>query len=245
MERLQKYLARSGVASRRAAERLIANGLVAVNGQVVTEPGVRVEAGVDVVEIDGRRAEPPASMVYLALHKPPGVVTTTSDQWGRPTVLDLLPKLGRIFPIGRLDADSEGLLLLTTDGELANRVMHPRYGCHKEYRALVRGTLDLETLERLRRGVDLDDGRTAPAQVELDEPAGEDGGERRRWVRVTLREGRKRQVRRMLAAVGLNVDRLVRVGVGPIGLGNLPVGSSRPLGRSEVAALRAACGGTT
>jgi 23S rRNA pseudouridine2605 synthase len=201
---------------------------------------MRVDEETDLVEVDGRRARPTAGLVYVALNKPPGVVSTTSDPWGRPTVLDLVPHLGRLFPIGRLDADSEGLILLTTDGELANLVMHPRYGCHKEYRALVRGTLSPESLERLRSGIELEEGRTAPAEVELDQA---EQGERR-WVRITLREGRKRQVRRMLAAVGVNVDRLVRVRIGPLGLGELAVGSSRPLGRSEVAALRSACGGT-
>jgi pseudouridine synthase len=240
VERLQKYLARSGIGSRRTAETLIAAGRVAVNGQVVTEQGVRVAAGTDIVEVDGRRAEPSTRNVYLALHKPAGVVTATSDPWGRPTVLGLVPRLGRLFPVGRLDADSEGLLLLTSDGELANRVMHPRYGCHKEYRALVRGTPDPDALDRLRRGIDLEEGRTAPAEVELEE----DSDDGKRWIRVTLREGKKRQVRRMLAAVGLNTERLVRVRIGPLTLGNLPVGSSRPLGRSEITALQAACGGT-
>jgi 23S rRNA pseudouridine2605 synthase len=172
------------------------------------------------------------------VNKPVGTVTTTSDPWGRPTVLDLAPRIGRLYPVGRLDADSEGLVLLTDDGELANRVMHPRYGCQKEYRALVRGEPTAEALERLRSGIELDDGRTAPAEVELAQPA--PGG--RRWLRVTLREGRNRQVRRMLAAVGLPVERLRRVRIGPLELGGLPPGASRPLSKSEVAALRASTG---
>jgi pseudouridine synthase len=239
VERLQKYLAGCGIASRRAAERLISAGRVRVNGEIVAELGTRVEPGVDRVEVDGGLVTPPPAKVYLAVNKPPGFVTTTSDPRGRATVLDLVPSLGRLFPAGRLDADSEGLLLLTNDGELANRVMHPRYGCEKEYRALVRGTPTLQALEQLRNGIDLEEGRTAPARVAADGPA--EGG--RHWLRVTLREGRKRQVRRMLAAVGLPVERLQRVRIGPLQLGNLPPGRSRPLGRSEVAALRAASGG--
>jgi pseudouridine synthase len=235
MERLQKYLASCGIASRRAAEQLISAGRVSVNGQVVAELGTRVEPSVDRVEVDGRPVAPPPAKVYLAVNKPPGIVTTTSDPRGRPTVLDLVPRLGRLFPAGRLDADSEGLLLLTNDGELANRVMHPRYGCEKEYRALVRGTPSAQALEQLRSGIELAEGRTAPARVAVDGPA--EGGSY--WLRVMLREGRKRQVRRMLAAVGLPVERLQRVRIGPLELGSLPPGRSRPLGRSEVAALRA------
>jgi 23S rRNA pseudouridine2605 synthase len=177
-------------------------------------------------------------MVYLALNKPRGVIATARDPFGRPTVLDLAPDRPRLFPVGRLDAESEGLMILTNDGDLANRIMHPRYGCQKEYRALVRGEPTAEALERLRSGIELDDGRTAPAEVELAQPA--PGG--RRWLRVTLREGRNRQVRRMLAAVGLPVERLRRVRIGPLEVGGLPPGASRPLSKSEVAALRASTG---
>jgi 23S rRNA pseudouridine2605 synthase len=174
--------------------------------------------------------------VYLALNKPFGVVSTTADPWGRSTVLDLVPKVGRLYPVGRLDADSEGLMLLTDDGDLANLVMHPRYGCEKQYRALVRGEPADDLLSQLRDGVTLSEGKTGPARVELAEPAGAG----RRWIDITLREGRKRQVRRMLGTVGLPVERLQRVRIGPVLLGSLPLGASRPLSRSEVAALRAA-----
>ena len=238
MERLQKYLARSGVASRRAADQLIAAGRVRVNGVLVGQVGPSIEPEVDRVEVDGRAIQPPPTHVYLALNKPPGVVTTTADPWGRRTVLDLVPDLGRIYPVGRLDASSEGLLFLTNDGELANRLMHPRYGCEKEYHALVHGTITPAAIAQLRSGIELDDGRTAPARVELGERDDAD----RQWVRVTLHEGRKRQVRRMLAAVGVSVERLRRVRIGPLELGDLPRGRSRPLARSEVAELRAACG---
>lgn len=237
MERLQKFLARAGVASRRAAEELIRSGRVRVNGETVTQLGMQVDPEHDRVEVDGAVVRPSAQKLYVALNKPAGVVTTTRDPWGRPTVMDLVPKIGRLYPVGRLDADTEGLLLLTNDGELANRVMHPRYGCDKEYRALVRGVPSEEALEQLRHGVQLDDGRLArPVRVEIAEQA--PGG--RQWLRVTLREGRKREVRRMLAAVGMPVEYLQRVRIGPLKLGRLPVGKARPLSRSEVAALYAA-----
>ena len=234
MERLQKYLASCGVASRRAAERLIEAGRVKVNGSVVSELGSRVDPGLDRVEVDGREVRPPTGMVYLAVNKPPGYISTVADTHGRRTVVELVPQLGRLFPVGRLDADSEGLLLMTNDGELANRLMHPRYGCDKEYRALVDRPLDRAAIERLRQGVELEDGPTGPAEAELEKtlPSGQ------AWLRVTLREGRRRQVRRMLAAVGATVERLQRVRIGPLELRDLPRGASRPLSRSEIAALR-------
>jgi pseudouridine synthase len=238
VERLQKVLAGRGVASRRGAEALIAAGRVAVNGEVVTDPGRRIDPRADQISVDGRPVRPPPDKVYVALNKPPGVVSTTNDPWGRPTVLDLLPRIGRLYPVGRLDAESEGLMLMTNDGELANRLMHPRYGCAKEYRALVRGEPTPDRLEQLRRGVLLDDGLTAPAEAEVE--GAEAGGH---WLRVTLREGRKRQVRRMLAALGLQVERLQRVRIGSLRLGALPLGACRPLSRTEIAALQGTAGG--
>lgn len=234
LERLQKYLAARGVASRRGAEELISAGRVSVNGAVVTELGSKVDPDQDRVAVDGRPIGAATAMVYLAVNKPIGVVSTVRDPQGRPTVSDLVPKIARLFPVGRLDADSEGLMLMTNDGELANRLMHPRYGCEKEYRVLVRGAPDERQLQELRSGVQLDDGPTAPAELH---PA-EAEGPSRRWLHVTLREGRKRQVRRMLAAVGLPVERLQRIRIGTLVLGSLPAGASRPLSRSEVAALR-------
>jgi 23S rRNA pseudouridine2605 synthase len=238
VERLQRFLASRGVASRRAAEKLISAGRVTVNGATVTELGTKVDEAHDVITVDGNPVKATAARVYVAINKPVGMVSTTSDPWGRPTVLDLVPRIGRLYPVGRLDADSEGLLLMTNDGELANRLMHPRYGCEKEYRALVEGAPTVEALADLRRGILLDDGLTAPADVELaeqEQPA-------LRWIKVTLREGRKRQVRRMLAAVGLTVRRLRRVRIGSLEVGSLPLGASRPLSRSEIAALRVASG---
>lgn len=237
MERLQKYLARCGVASRRRAEALIATGGVSVNGQLVQEQGRQIDPSRDQVEVDGSPVRPPPGKVYLALNKPTGVVSTTSDPWGRPTVANLLPATARLFPVGRLDADSEGLMLMTSDGELAHRLMHPRFGCSKEYLVLVRGRPGEATLERLRRGVLLEDGPTAPADVATTRT---EAG--RAWLRITLREGRKRQIRRMLAAVDLPVERLRRVRIGPLRLGALPTGAWRPLSEPEVAALRQSAG---
>ncbi|MBC7104760.1 MAG: rRNA pseudouridine synthase [Firmicutes bacterium] len=233
-ERLARYLARSGVASRRRAEAVIAAGRVAVNGTVVTTPAFTVDPERDRVTVDGRPVHP-EPRVYLMLNKPPGYVSTVSDPRGRPTVLDLVPRVGRLYPVGRLDADSEGLLLLTNDGELSLLLTHPRYGVPKTYRVWVAGVPDRGTLTRLARGVELEDGPTAPARVRLVR-AGRAGS----VLEVTLREGRKRQIRRMCAAVGHPVLRLVRVGLGPVNLGALPPGRWRELRPEEVAALRRA-----
>src|SRR5919199_129269 len=166
-QRLQKVLAHGGVASRRAAERLITEGRVTVNGAAVRALGARVDPERDRVAVDGRPVAQAGEHVYLMLHKPAGVVSTAADERGRPTVLSLVRADRRIYPVGRLDADSEGLLLLTDDGELALRLTHPRYGVAKEYHALVRGVPDRGALAQLRRGLDLEDGRTAPARVDL------------------------------------------------------------------------------
>ena len=227
-ERLQKALARAGVASRRAAEQLIREGRVAVNGQVVRELGTRVDPARDRVTVDGQPLAPPAARHYVLLNKPRGYVSTARDEWGRPTVLDLVPREGRLYPVGRLDADSEGLLLLTDDGDFALRLTHPRYKVPKEYHVLVPAPVPAEALVRLRAGVELAEGRTAPAEVAVlrHEPPGT-------WLRVVLRQGWKRQVRRMLAAVGLPVARLVRVRVGGLTLGDLPPGAWRALSPAE------------
>ncbi|MDA8217113.1 MAG: pseudouridine synthase [Dehalococcoidales bacterium] len=231
--RLQKALAQAGVSSRRAAEDLIRQGRVAVNGAVVTTLGTKVRPGVDRVTVDGREVGPAQNMVYFALNKPAGYVSTTSDTHGRPTVLDLVPKRGRLYPVGRLDADTEGLLLITNDGEFAYRVTHPKHELEKEYHALVRGLPDREDIALLRRGVEIEGRLTALADVGIiAELAGET------WLRVTLHEGRKRQVRLMCAAVGHPVIRLRRVRVGPVALGDLPTGKWRELSPAEVAALQ-------
>jgi 23S rRNA pseudouridine2605 synthase len=236
-ERLQKVLAKAGVASRRAAEALIRGGRVSVNGAVVTELGTRADATKDDVRLDGERLRQPRARV-IALHKPPGVVTTLSDPEGRPTIRSCLPgKFDRVFPIGRLDFHSSGLLLLTNDGELAGRLLHPRFRIPRTYRVKVRGHPGAPALDRLRRGVKLDEGLSGSAQVEVERllPA-------KAWLRITIREGRRREIRRMCEAVAHPVDRLVRVRFGPIELGRLEPGKWRPLGERELEALRAAVG---
>jgi pseudouridine synthase len=227
-ERLHKALARAGVASRRAAERLVQAGRVAVNGQVVSTPGVVVDPDNDVITVDGQLVAAAVPPRYLLLNKPMGYVSTARDERGRPTVLDLVPAGGRVYPVGRLDADSEGLLLLTNDGEYALRVTHPRYGVEREYRVLVRGSLEPAALDRLREGVDLAEGRARPVRAEVLRV-----DRQQTWLMVVLRQGWKRQIRRMLAAVGYPVDRLVRVRMGGLTLGNLASGHWRELSAAE------------
>jgi pseudouridine synthase len=236
MERLQKLLARAGLGSRRACEEIIRAGRVTVNGQTVTTPGAQAGPDDD-IRVDGRPLRRPGEHVYLALNKPPGYVTTRTDPQGRPTVMDLAPPelRARVFPVGRLDQDTSGLLLLTDDGELAQRLTHPSHHVPKEYLADVEGTPSESALRRLRSGIELEDGPTRPAEVML---VATGGGESR--LRITLAEGRNRQVRRMCAAIGHPVRRLKRVAFGPLGLGELSLGEVRPLTVGQVHALRAA-----
>lgn len=228
-ERVQKVLARIGVGSRRASEDLIAQGRVTVNGQVV-ELGARIgpddELAVDGVVYTTR----PDTVIYL-LNKPAGVVTTASDPQGRPTVVGLVPAQPRVHPVGRLDLETEGLLLLTNDGGLTHRLTHPSYGIEKEYLAHVRGVPSRQAVRRLREGVELDDGPTAPAKVAVVEPE---------VLRITIHEGRNRQIRRMCEAVGHPVQRLVRTRIGPITDPRLRPGQSRPLSGDEVLAVQRA-----
>ena len=269
--RLQKFLARAGVASRRHAEELIAAGRVAVNGAAITEMGVKVNPAVDAVAVDGNPVQLPQETVTLMLHKPAGYVTTMSDPQGRPTVAELVnvDAYPGLYPVGRLDTDTTGLLLFTTDGELGHALLHPRRHVTKRYVALVEGALTDEDARRLSEGVTLEDGPTLPADVRIlrgEEAAeaarliGEDaqasgtrqrhGGKRSRqvlekdgtYVEVGLREGRKRQVRRMLDTVGHPVIALHRAQFGPLGLANLPRGQARLLSAEEVQDLVAAAG---
>lgn len=228
--RLQRILSRAGVASRRHAEELILAGRVRVNGAPVHELGTRADPERDVITVDGVRVRQPDAAVYLALHKPPGYVSTAHDPQGRRTVMDLLPDLPGLFPVGRLDRESEGLLLLTTDGEWAQRVLHPSYGCTKEYVVEVSGRPPPATLARLRRPMELDPGEwTSGADVRLVDTLGE-----RSLLRIVLGEGRNRQIRRMCAAAGHPVLRLVRVRVGATGLGQLRAGEWRHLTWEEI-----------
>ncbi|MCY3786434.1 MAG: pseudouridine synthase [bacterium] len=229
-ERLQKVLAAAGVAGRRGVEEMVRQGRVRVNGRPA-RIGQRIERDVDVVEVDGTAISLRGDLVYYLLNKPRGVVTTASDPHGRPTVLDGLPAEPRVYPVGRLDMDSEGLLLLTNDGDLAQRVMHPSGGCEKEYLAAVEGRIDRAALSALRRGVELPDSVTAPARV---------SSPQRGMLRIVLTEGRNRQVRRMCAAVGLTVTRLVRTRIGPLRDARLAPGQWRELTTAELRSLEAA-----
>jgi pseudouridine synthase len=239
-ERLARFLAHAGVASRRRAEELIASGRVRVNGETITTQGARVDPLHDRILVDGRLVQSVSEHVYLLLHKPSGYVTTASDPEGRPTVLDLLPselRALRVYPVGRLDRDTSGLLLITNDGEFALRLSHPRYRTEKQYEALVHGLLSDAELRALRRGVQIteDDGhkhQTAPARASVLQQKGSDS-----LLLLTIQEGHKRQVRRMLLAVGHMVIQLQRVAVGPLSLQDLPVGEWRHLTAVEVAAL--------
>ena len=228
--RLAKFLAHAGVASRRAAEGLIAQGRVSVGAEVVTDPARDVDES-SAVSVDGQAIEPEPREVH-ALNKPAGVVSTARDTHGRPTVVELVRSRRRLYPVGRLDADTTGLILLTNDGELAERLTHPRYGVDKIYRARVQpGRVSPASLRALREGVKLEDGLTAPARVRHPQPG---------VIEVTIREGRKRQVRRMIEAVGHRVIALERVGFGPLALRGLELGKSRRLKESEVERLRRA-----
>ena len=230
--RLQKVLARAGIGSRRVCDELIAAGRVTVNGQRA-DLGRRVDIDHDRVEVDGVAVAVAEGLVYYLLNKPAGVVTTASDPQGRRTVVSLVPSEPRVFSVGRLDAATEGLLLLTNDGELAHRLSHPSHGVEKEYLAVVDGRPSPGAVRRLREGVMLEDGLTAPARVSLQPP---------HTLRITIHEGRNRQVRRMCEAVGHPVVRLVRTRIGPLADRSLRPGQWRELSREEVRALERAAG---
>ena len=243
--RLQKVLAQAGIASRRACEALISEGRVEVNSEVVVEQGRRVDPERDVIRVDGARIPPPRRHLYLAMNKPRGVVVTMDDPEGRRTVADLLAKGGsrqvkneRLFHVGRLDADSEGLLILTNDGELANKLAHPSYQVPKTYIAEVTGLVNAPTLQRLRHGITLEDGPVRPTSVKIVSSAAE-----RTLIKITLQEGRNRIVRRTMEAVGHPVRRLSRIGIGPVRLGNLKLGEYRELTRDELGGLLDLTGG--
>jgi 23S rRNA pseudouridine2605 synthase len=232
-ERLQKILSRAGIASRRNAEVIIQQGRVSVNGSIVRELGTKADIASDDVRVDGVRLKPPQTPVYLLLNKPKGVVTTRHDPEGRTTVMDLVPRVAGLFPVGRLDVTTEGLILLTNDGAFAERVSHPRYETPRVYQAKVRGLPDAPTLERLRRGVSVKGERMAVDQVRIVE------ADKNAWVEVTLHEGKHHEVRRLLEAVGHPVSKLKRVALGPLTARGLEPGAFRSLTPREVKQLMA------
>lgn len=231
--RLQKFIAMSGIASRRAAETMIEEGRVAVNGKKVTEQGIKVEIGADNVVVDGEPVKIKNKNYYIMLNKPIGYVSTVSDQFERPTVVDLVKKdLGnvRIFPVGRLDYDTEGLLLLTNDGDFTYKVTHPKFHMDKTYIAVVKGGMTVSGINKLRNGVYIDDGfKTSPAKAEII-----DAYDGHTYVKITIHEGKNRQVRKMFEAVGNTVVGLQRIKIGNVELGNLPLGRWRHLTSHEI-----------
>ena len=235
--RLQKFLARAGVASRRASEELIASGRVSVNGEVVREMGTKIDPACAVVELDGSRVILPEEHLVLMLNKPAGYLSAMSDAHGGRCVSELVPtdRFAGLFPVGRLDKDTTGLLLFTNDGELGNALIHPRHHVPKTYRALVSGQVGERALEALRSGVVLEDGPTQPAEVELLQP-------KHTLLEITIYEGRNRQIRRMGEAVGHPVRKLERIALGPLSLSDLEAGTWRLLSEEEHRALLAASG---
>jgi 23S rRNA pseudouridine2605 synthase len=236
MVRLQKILSTAGVASRRASEQIILEGRVTVNGEVVRTLGAKADPARDAIKVDGRRIKLDVRNRYLVLYKPKGYVTTRSDPEGRRTVMDLIGEGAYIYPVGRLDYDSEGLLLMMTDGDLAARLMHPRHEVEKVYEVIVMGTPDAAAMEKLRKGVFIDGRRTAPAQVHVGKTV--KGPRPTTLLTITLHEGRNRQIRKMCRAVGLPVRDLRRVKMGSISLGRLKPGQWRDLTPQEVESLR-------
>ncbi len=232
--RLNKFLAQAGVASRREVDKMIVEGRITVNGRVVRILGTKIDDEKDRVELDGKRVEKEEEMIYLMLNKPPGYLVTLKDPFRRPTIKELLPSLKeRIYPVGRLDYDSEGLLLLTNNGELAHRLAHPRYRVPKNYVVEVKGVPESSKISRLERGVYIDGKKTAPARI-----AKLSGSAKKTLLRIEIHEGRKREVKRMFEAVGHRVLRLKRVGFGGLRLGKLQTGKWRFLTRKEVDSLK-------
>jgi len=229
--RLQKWLSQAGVASRRKAEELIIAGKVAVNGNIITQLGTRADTSRDRVTVNGQPCEVATSKIYIALHKPEGVVTTASDQFNRPTVMDYIPKDTHCYPVGRLDYDTSGLIILTNDGEFAQKLAHPKHGITKTYTAIIKGLPDDEQLKAFASGLMIEGRLTAPCEIEIikKEPNAK--------VRIKLGEGRNRQVRKMCEAIGHPVISLKRVEVGPVKLGSLPQGQWRYLTPAEIKGL--------
>ena len=231
MERLQKLIARAGICSRREAEKLILDGKVSVDGKIIRELGAKADPSKNKIRVDGKILRFNTEKIYLLLNKPRGYVSTVKDERGRKTVLDLLGEnfSERVYPVGRLDLNSEGLLILTNDGDLTNALIHPRFEVEKTYRAKISGDLTEEKLDKLRAGIELDDGLTAPAEIYLLD---------KDFVEITIHEGRNRQVRRMFAAIGCDVKRLRRIKFAGLTLDGLKVGQWRNLTAEEISRLK-------
>ncbi len=233
--RLQKYIAMCGAASRRAAEKLISDGKVRVNGKTIRELGTKVEIGADKVDLNGEPLKVSGKMYYIMLNKPAGYVSSAKDQFDRPTVIDIIKEdlNARVFPVGRLDYETEGMLLLTNDGDFTYRVTHPKFHMEKTYIAVLKGGITIRALSALRRGVDIGGFVTSPAKVEiLDAEAG------KTMIEIVIHEGKNRQVRRMLEAVGCKLEYLQRTKIGRVELGNLPLGRWRYLTSHEINYLK-------
>jgi 23S rRNA pseudouridine2605 synthase len=235
IERLQKFIAKAGIASRRHAEELIVQGKVQVNGKVVTELGTKVDPAKDHVKVDGKRIQVDPHKIYLLLNKPRGYITSVQDPEGRPTVMELIAEVKeRVYPVGRLDYDTEGLLLFTNDGDLARMLMHPSSEVEKTYWAKVKGHLTEEELKKVERGgISLPEGKTAPCKIRFLRQTSE-----KDWVEIILHEGKKRQVRMMMEKIGHPVDKLKRVGYAFLKIGNMPLGAYRYLSPAEVGKLK-------
>lgn len=233
-ERLQKVMSEFGVASRRKCEEMIARGKVKVNGCLITEPGCKVDKEKDIIEVDGKIVRSPETKLYILLNKPTGYITSVKDQFGRPTVLDLLKGVSvRVFPIGRLDYDTEGLIILTNDGELTYRITHPKHNIDKTYRALVRGRVGQEDIMAFDNGIAIENYMTSPARLEIIREIKGNS-----MVDITIHEGKNRQVRKMCSTIGHEVIRLKRIKIGDIGLGSLQTGQWRYLTKSEINYLK-------
>lgn len=232
-ERVQKFLAHQGIASRRTIEKMINAGRISVNGVVVTEQGTKIDPALDKVAVDGQLIQTESELVYFFIHKPAGIISAATSKYGETTVVDLVDSPARLYPVGRLDKDSEGLLMLTNDGELTHRLTHPRYHLDKTYEVEIEGVVSDKKLNKLRQGILLDEGMTAPAVVELLSE---------NWLRFIIHEGKNRQIRRMCAAVNVRVTRLIRTAIGPIKLGNLPLGHWRPATPQEILTLKSLVG---
>ncbi len=234
LERIQKVIARAGIASRREAEKLISEGRVTLNGKVVEELGTKVDTDKDYIKVNGKLITRPEPKAYLILFKPRGYVTTTSDPEGRPTIMELLERVkGRVFPVGRLDYDTEGLIFCTNDGDLAHRLQHPSREVPKTYFAKVEGVPTPEEITKLRKGIKLEDGMTAPAKVKLVRKV-----EANSWLEITIHEGRNRQVKRMVEAIGHPIIKLKREGLAFLTLGDLKSGEFRHLTAEEIKKLK-------